>query len=169
MRLQIEWDAPAETLMFQWRQVSKKERARLYAAAQERLGLCYGALRVGDFFACLKNDFAVIGVCSTWNDTTIAQYIWAMGFVDYGGQFAKLLSRLVPPMSADERAAQSACVQVSMEEGLLVFLRDYFGLPSFTAAEDLTVNELVMAKRDAYNRAAYQVKLRKIAEMKNKR
>lgn len=169
MRLLIDWDAPAETLMFQWKRVRKKERERLYKVAQGHIGLCYGALRVGDFFACLRNDFSVIGVCSTWNDCTVYQYIWAMGFVEYGKAFAKLLGRLVPPMTPDERAAQSACVQVSMEEGILVFLRGYFGLPSFSAAEDLTVNELVMAKRDTYNRAVYETKLRKIAEMRNKR
>lgn len=167
---EIKWEDPAMILMYEWRNVTTATRKRMYECAQSALHIYYGALRMGDFFACLRGDFSVIGIdgSENWECVTNAQYVWSMGFVEYSKTFAKMMQRYMTPSTPEQTAARAACVRLSLEEGLLVFLRDYYGLQSMTAAENLTVNEFVIAKKDTYNKAVYEYQLRKIMDMKQK-
>lgn len=166
MRLSIDMHGSAEMLAYRWRLVSKKDRKKLYDAAQEVLGY-YGELHLGDFLACSHGDFSCIGVeGEEWYRATNAQYLWAMGFPDYVKTLCNTMQSLTVPMTPEQQQAQSACLRVSMDESLLVFVRAYFGLDSFREAETITMNEVVIAKRDAYNRGIYEFKLQQIINRK---
>ena len=136
MRINLRGDAAY--LLPRWRYISDKEKSGLYERAQDALHLHYGELRIGDFFDCIRCDFSVIGVCSTWNNATQAQYIWAMGFADYMENFSKMLERMTLRGTAEQQQAQMVCLRVGFEESVLVFLQDFFGLHSFKEAEDIT-------------------------------
>lgn len=166
MRLAIDMHDSAEMLAYRWRLVSKKDRKKLYDAAQEVLGY-YGELRLGAFLACSHGDFSCIGVeGEEWYKATNAQYLWAMGFKDYVKSLCKTMQSLAVPMTPEQQQAQSACLRVSLDESLLVFVRSYFDLGSFREAEAITMNEVVIAKRDAYNRGIYECKLQQIINRK---
>lgn len=168
MKLRIDMAGRADYLVYRWRYIGDTERKRLYDKAQEHIGIHYGELRIGDFFACLRCDFSVIGVRSTWNRATQAQYIWAMGFAEYMESLSKYLQGLTPPQTPEQIAAQGVCRKVDFEESVLVFCRSYFGLPSFRAVEDITVNEYIIAKKDRYNAAVYERKLNELYKLKQK-
>lgn len=168
MKLRINLRGDAAYLLPRWRYISDKEKSGLYERAQDALHLHYGELRIGDFFDCIRCDFSVIGVCSTWNNATQAQYIWAMGFADYMENFSKMLERMTLRGTAEQQQAQMVCLRVGFEESVLVFLQDFFGLHSFKEAEDITVNEYLIAKKSAYNKAAFERKLNDIYKLKQK-
>jgi len=71
--------------------------------------------------------------------------------------------------TADEQRASRSCVEVSMAEGLLIFTRQYFNLPSFSEAGKLTLADLLIAKKDAYNTAVFQREMQKIQTSKYRR
>lgn len=168
MKLRINLRGDAAYLLPRWRYISDKEKSGLYERAQDALHLHYGELRIGDFFDCIRCDFSVIGVCSTWNNATQAQYIWAMGFADYMENFSEMLERMTLRGTAEQQQAQMVCLRVGFEESVLVFLQDFFGLHSFKEAEDITVNEYLIAKKSAYNKAAFERKLNDIYKLKQK-
>lgn len=168
MKLRINLRGDAAYLLPRWRYISDKEKSGLYERVQDALHLHYGELRIGDFFDCIRCDFSVIGVCSTWNNATQAQYIWAMGFADYMENFSKMLERMTLRGTAEQQQAQMVCLRVGFEESVLVFLQDFFGLHSFKEAEDITVNEYLIAKKSAYNKAAFERKLNDIYKLKQK-
>ena len=168
MKLRINLRGDAAYLLPRWRYISDKEKSGLYERAQDALHLHYGELRIGDFFDCIRCDFSVIGVCSTWNNATQAQYIWAMGFADYMENFSKMFERMTLRGTAEQQQAQMVCLRVGFEESVLVFLQDFFGLHSFKEAEDITVNEYLIAKKSAYNKAAFERKLNDIYKLKQK-
>lgn len=89
-------------------------------------------------------------------DVSVFEYYCAEGFAAWFEDYTKKLQRLQPPMTSEEKAAQAACMQVGMIEGLLIFAREYFGLHSFGEAEQVTLGDLLIAKKDAYNKAVYQ-------------
>lgn len=166
--MRIKLKESAENIIYQWQYIGTEQRKQLYERAQDFLRLHYGELNIGDFFDCLRCDFSVIGVCSTWNNATQAQYIWAMGFADYMDDFGKMLQRLTPPATAEQKQAQGVCMRVGFEESVLVFCREYFGLKSFKEVETLTLNEYLIAKKDAYNKAVFERKLNEIYKLKSK-
>lgn len=169
MKLRINLKKSAAMLVHQWQYIGDEQRKKLYERAQDFLQLHYGELRIADFFGCIHCDFSAIGVDgSTWNNATQAQYIWAMGFADYLDGFGKMLERLTPTTTPEQRQAQSACLSVEFEESVLVFCRDYFGLRSFRAAEELTVNEYLIAKKDTYNKVTFERKMNDIYKLKQK-
>lgn len=160
MRLQIDMKENCVALSMKWSVVPEAKRAMLYDRAQDYLGLHYGELCIGDFFDCMNAEYGVImNGKRDWNSCNNAQFLWAMGFAEYLKAFSKMMQRLQVPMSAEEKAAQSACVSVSFEESVLVFVQQYFGLPSFKACQDVTINEYLIAKKQAYNRAIVQRKI----------
>lgn len=168
MKLRIDMQDSAEMLAYRWRIVPKGEKERLFSAAQDHLHLHYGELLIGDFLLCMSGDFGCIDVASgdDWCMATNAQYLWAMGFSPFAKSFAKMMGRLTVPPTPDEQRAQQYCVKMTLAESVLVFAREYYGLPSLHDAERLTVNELVIAKKDAYNKAITQRKLAELMRVK---
>lgn len=87
-------------------------------------------------------------------------------FID---KYIKQLERFTLKPDAAEEAAQQVCFKVSPTEGLLLFAREYFGLHSFADAEKVTLGELLLAKKDTYNKQAFQKAYSKQLNNKHKR
>lgn len=169
MRFKIKWDSPAALLMYRWEYIKEEKRKVLTEKAQQHLGKHYGELRAGEFFACMRGDFSVVvDTTTSWAKVTQAQYIWCMGFAEYLTQFGDMLARLVPPMTAEQKAAAQSCLRVSFEESVLVFCQQFFGLHNLREAEYITINEYLIAKRDRYNAAIFEKKLGDIQRLKAK-
>ena len=52
--------------------------------------------------------------------------------------------------------AASVCYPVEFGESLLLFSREYFQLHSFKEASNINLADLLIAKKDAYNKAAFE-------------
>lgn len=99
--------------------------------------------------------------CPHLNDTLCTAYEY-LAFIELSEgleRFIKQLETLTPKQNAKEKAAQAACMKTSTIEGLLIFARDFFGLKSFAEAEKVTLAELLIAKKQAYNIRVFVTRL----------
>lgn len=87
---------------------------------------------------------------------TVFEWYTADGLRGFLEEYIQKLEGLQPPLDPAERAAQRACLKVTTTEGLLCFARDYFGLHSFAEAEAVTLAEVLIAKKDTYNKTVFQ-------------
>ena len=128
------------------------ESARLATAAERHyLGSDgWWAVEIGTFCEMCRGDFSHYGITRDKNITVLGYYfIQAFsGFVD---EFLRLSKNLTPPATIAQSRAESACMPLAIDEGLLIFTRNYFGLPSFDEAAHRTLAEWLLAKRDTYN------------------
>jgi hypothetical protein len=117
----------------------------------------YMSLTIADFNAiALHGDLSRFLDGRAENTLTVFEYYTLAGLKDFFEGYAKSLEKLAVKPTAKESAAQAACLKVGIVEGMLIFARDYFGLQSFAAAEKVTLAELLMARKDAYNKAIFE-------------
>ena len=141
---------------------SKKTVEELKNAAEKQFGSMYD-LEFATFYACANGDFSHLGGL---DDPTALQVYWIKRFGDFSEEFAKTLSTLQVKPSEDEKRASEGLLRVTWGESMLVFIQRYFGLKSFKEAEKITIGELLIAKRAAYNAETYRRKLSQIQTAK---
>ena len=151
--------APAEKYF------SDSDIKALKRAAEDKFGAMLD-LPFATFFACANGDFSSLGDLS---NPTVLQIYWCKRFADFLKEFAEMLKSYNLPQTADERKAAEGLLQPSWGESILVFLQSFFGLKSFKEAEQITVGEILIAKRAQYNRDKFQRNLSNIQMTKFKR
>lgn len=87
---------------------------------------------------------------------TAYEYYTITGLKAFAENYVKQLERFSVKSDTNEQAAQAVCFKVTMTEGLLIFAREYFGLHSFAEAEQITLADLLLAKKDTYNKTMFQ-------------
>lgn len=114
------------------------------------------ALEIGEFFECLQGDFSCVGVTKeTAEDLTTAQFFWCSKFPEFLEGFCKALKTLTPKANAQAQKAASACLPMTLQESMLIFAREYFGLRSFDEAARVTLGDFLLAKKDNYNKETF--------------
>lgn len=111
-------------------------------------------MTIGQLIDFAAGDFT--SVVSDVKKMTLAQFVWLGEFPKWLEEFSRAVGNLQVPTTAEQRQAANACLPVEWREGLLVFARRYFALPSFAAAEGVKVCDFVLAKKDEYNAAAFE-------------
>lgn len=132
--------------------ISDDEKAKLKAAAEKQFRNCY-ALTIDEFFGVTSGDYSLLGDTT---DPTVLQVYWLRRFAEFCEEFTKACERLQLEPTPEQVQAQAGCVDMSPQESMLVFMRDYFGLPSFYAAGERTIGEYLTARKDKYNAAKVQ-------------
>lgn len=140
--------------------------AAIKKAAERVHGNMYD-LTFAQFYACMNGDFS--HVVENKNDPTVLQVYWIKRFGEFANEFAKTLQSLTIPQTLDEVRASSVLLKVEWGEAMLVFLQSFFHLQSFKQAEQITIGELLIAKRAQYNQTKYERELTKIQRQKMKR
>lgn len=96
------------------------------------------------------------------DNPTVLQVYWEKRFEEFKKEFEeKIKSTNVPPTKEAALAAKDLPAQ-TFAEGILVFGRQYFGLHNFREAEQLTLGDIIIARKDAYNTAIFQRRLNAI-------
>jgi hypothetical protein len=121
-------------------------------------------LTLAEFFACCEGDFSC--VLKDQNNITTGEGLWLETFRDFVADFCKILERLVIPQTPEQKQASANCLSVEWQEGMLVFVRAYFGLKSFAEAENVTIGDYLLAKKDDYNANIFQRNMAKIQTQK---
>ena len=134
----------------------------LKSAAEAKYGAMYD-LPFATFWACQNGDFDHLGDLT---NPTVLQIYWCKRFAEFQEDFAKQLQACTLPPSADETAANNGLLPVNFAEAMLVFMQSFFGLHSFKEAEQITLGELLIAKRAQYNRDKFQRNLAAIQRKK---
>ena len=144
--------------------VSKKGQEKLKLAAEQELGSTYD-LPFDTFWQCCGGDFSHLGDAT---NPTVLQVYWVKRFKEFVEEYTAALKALVVRPTADEEkaTAEAGLLEVTFGESMLVFLRDYFGLPSFEEAGRRTMAELLIAKRATFNQERYKRKLTQIQTAK---
>lgn len=145
--------------------ITKNSVQNLYKAAEEVFGAMYD-LTFAEFWACSNGDFSRLGDVS---NPTVLQVYWRKRFENFVNEFADALKRLTLPQTPEEAQAAQGLVKVSWDEGMLVFIQQWFGLKSYKEAEQITMGEILIAKRAAYNRDKFQRNMSKIQMNKFKK
>lgn len=115
----------------------------------------YYTMTLGQFGALLQGAEPLDVVAGgTYETLTVFEYYAIEGMADFVRQYAEMLKRFTPQPIAGESVGNT--VQMTAAEALLVFARKYFALPSFQAAEQITLGDLLIAKKDAYNEIMVQ-------------
>lgn len=136
-------------------------------AAEKEFGSMY-ELTFAKFYACANGDFS--SVLGNMADPTLLQVYWIKRFEKFVEEFAEQMKKLTLPPTPEEMQAEQGLLKTSWDESILVFAQSYFGLRSFKeVSETITIGEILIAKRAAYNREAYQRRLNAIQTAKLKR
>lgn len=158
--------------------LQRDAESALYESAQKRFGR-YEDMTFAEFLRAADGEFdslldEQIGRRWVWRrkdwkaDPSVLQVYWIKGFGEFAKSFAQTLDNLQVPQTAEEKTAGDGLPKMTFAEGMLVFIRSYFGLPSFEQAEKIKIAEIMIAKHDAYCNAMFQKKLNAI-HLKNAR
>lgn len=131
---------------------SDKSIEQLKQTAVAHLGNFY-ELPFGRFWSMMQGEY---GDLINKERPTLFQVYYLRAFKDFVEQFVKVMQNLNIPQTIDEINASEGLMKTDFCESTLVFLRNYFGLHSFKDAEQRTVGELLIAKRDTYNSEKYR-------------
>lgn len=134
------------------------EEARLMVTAEHMYARDgWWSIPVGQFVELSNGDYKSLGVDKdNIEDITALQYYAIMSFKGFVDEFIKVVEALDTPRTSKERQAESACRPMSLAEGLLVFVRKYFGLRSFDEAANIPLSDYIIAKKDTYNSAMFE-------------
>ena len=87
---------------------------------------------------------------------TVFRVYWYKGLAEFLKTYLNLLKNFVVKESPEESMASKACYPVEFGESLLIFSREYFQLHSFKEAANINLADLLIAKKDAYNKSAFE-------------
>lgn len=99
---------------------------------------------------------------------TVFEYYTIEGLHVFLSDYTNKLETLTPVPDANEKRAAAACLKTTITEGMLYFAREYFGLHSFAEAEKITLAEVLLAKKDVYNKVVFQRAYTRIMNKKGK-
>lgn len=157
--------------------MDERSVSELKRAAVDLYGSPWG-ITIGQLFGCMGSesagytdaDFSLIGMdLQKPEEMIVAQYYWVQAFRDMVESLIRALENMTVPPTPEAAKANRSCLSMSFRESILVFCRSYFGLHSFSAVEDLTIDDLLLAKKDAYNTAVFEKEMAAIHEAKTKR
>lgn len=143
--------------------LTEKSVKKLKEAAEEKFGKVY-ALEFDTFRECYDGNFDT--VLGNMQDPTVLQVYWQKRFADVVQEFVKAVKNMTLPQTADELTASKGLLSMSWDESILVFCQQFFALHSYKDAGKLTLGEILIAKKAAYNREKFQ---RQMTELQRKK
>ena len=138
---------------------------RIKTLAQDKLGSFYD-LPFGTFYACQSGDFSHLGDMS---DPTVLQVYWCKMFGEESIAYLEKLKGLAITPTAKEERARQGLLRVDFFEAMLVFMQKWFGLKSYREAEQITLGDLLIAKRAEHNEIQYNRNMTAIRRSENKK
>lgn len=119
-----------------------------------------------DYWQLTIKDLSVIldgqipdSIMNLWSDEdiTCAEFFRrSSSFEQFIVQFCDIMDELTQKPTMDEKKASAGLPQFRKHEGFLVFAREYFGLKNFTEAENITLGDIYLAKKDSKIKVMFQ-------------
>lgn len=141
--------------------ITEESKQEIKRAAERHYKTCY-ELTIDEFFGVIAGDYSLLGDMSK---PSVLQVYWLKRFTDFCEEFARACESL-SMKDPELDKYNTGCMKLTPQEGMLVFTREYFGLPSFYAAGKRTIGEYLTARKDRYN--ALVMRKNQEAEMKRK-
>lgn len=137
----------------QFEQYVAPESAQELKRAAERIFKPCHLLTIAEFWGVQAGNYELLGDMS---DPTVLQVYWLIRFKEYCKVFLETLEKLKTPQTPEQAQASIGTVEIPPQQNMLVFVREYFGLHSFKDAEQCTLNDYILARKDKYNQAVMQ-------------
>ena len=125
----------------------KESVAELKACAEKSIRFCH-TLTLDEFFGLLDGNYELLG---DLKDPSVFQVYWMMRFKDFVEEVTQSCEALTIKDPSSE-GLEAGCVQMTSRENVMVFVRNYFGLPSFSQAGERTIGEYILARKDTFNK-----------------
>ena len=94
---------------------------------------------------------------------TVFEYVKIINTFESGSeQLTKIIEATTVEQTKDEKNASAGLLNLSPEESILDFLRDYFNLHNYEEAQNLTLYEFVIARKNYFNRITFEKNLQQI-------
>lgn len=146
--------------------MDEESKNRLIEDAERVYGSPWG-LALKDFFALSEGDLTYIGLeKADYIKASVRQYIWMMSFRECVERVTGLVNAFQVPLSDEAKQANEKCLKMGFKEVTLIFVRKYFGLRSFEEAENTTLSNFIVAKKDAFNNGIFQYAMNEIQRKK---
>lgn len=126
----------------------------------------YYALTISQFVRLCGNDINALNDLPIDDLSSAYCVYFFQGLMEFLSKYIEQLASLGIQQTPTEQRASSGCLSLSLAEGLLIFARDYFGLRSFAEAEKVTLDELLIAKRDHFNKVTFDRNVARIQTQK---
>lgn len=123
-------------------------------------------LTTGEFLNLSTGDVSVITGGADANNMTAYQYFALLDFKEWAAEFASLIEKLTPPQTIEQMQVCKMLPKNTIQEALLIFNRNYFGLKNFAEAEKIPIFDVLIAKKDTYAKALYEHEWQKIQQRK---
>lgn len=143
-----------------------KERAVDYF-----LGVSLWEMKLGLFLSFLSGDFSKTNVqsdCEKYGGLTFFAKMFIERIGDFVTEFGKSYGDLSPKQSPAEKQASEVCLPVTFAESLLFYTRSFFGLKSFSECENITMAEILLARKETYNDVMFKKRFSEIEMQKIK-
>lgn len=128
--------------------VATAESLQALKQASEQYFKPCNALTIDEFFGIIGGDYSLLGDLA---EPSVYQVFWLKRFQEFAEQFTKECERLHLEPTAEMKQAQQGAIDMQPMESMLVFLQDYFALPSFFDAGKRTIGEYLLARKVRYN------------------
>lgn len=94
---------------------------------------------------------------------TVFEYVKIINTFESGSeQLTKIIEATTVEQTKEEKSASEGLINLSPEESILDFLRDYFNLHNYEEAQNLTLYEFVIARKNYFNRITFEKNLQQI-------
>lgn len=101
--------------------------------------------------------------------TTFVDYLKILNTFDVGARnLEAILNDTILPTTPDEEMAKVGLLDITTEEAMLTFMKDFFHLQSLEKAQELTLYEFVTARKIAFNQAKFQKNMINIQKSRQK-
>ncbi len=114
------------------------------------------SLTISDLHSLLNGSVEVGRFSLAEHSHLVFAKFFLLGLAKFAKDFVTLLSELTPKPTAEELRANRNLLPIGITENLLVFTRSFFGLKSFSEAEQITLADLILAKKETYNKVIFE-------------
>lgn len=113
-------------------------------------------LSTGEFLSLSTGDLTLITKGVAQEQITVWQYYALLDFKEWAADFASLIEKLTPPQTMEQMQVCKMLPKNTIQEALLIFNRNYFGLHNFAEAEKIPIFDVLIAKKDTYAKALFE-------------
>lgn len=132
--------------------IDDDQKQKLYKAAEAHFKP-YNTLTFDEFFGILEGDYQLLG---DLKEPTVLQAFWLENFEHFVQSFTTACEQMTLPPTPESTRYSAGCKPFEPKAAMLVFVREYFGLHSFTDCGKITLGEYITARQDKYNEQIMQ-------------
>jgi len=109
-----------------------------------------------DFYSLTVDEFCTLVEDGTWKERTLTASgeitLFGLVFSEDLRKFVEEFTRALKAYTIISSDTSGSSVQCSMIESMIFFCREFFGLPNFKVASEITIGDYLLAKKYDYMR-----------------